>query len=63
MITGSNYEIRSTEIFEKIGWKKIEIILKVPISLAGSLRIGKEHKKLVNKFFNLFLFSSIVSEI
>ena len=27
---------------------------KVPISLMGSLRIWKEHKKLVNKFFNIF---------
>jgi hypothetical protein len=28
-ITGSNYEIiRSSEIFEKLGWEKIEIILK-----------------------------------
>jgi hypothetical protein len=30
------------------------LIYKVPISLVGSLRIWKEHKKLVNKFFNLF---------
>ena len=37
--------------------------LKVPISLRGSLRIWKEHKKLINKFFNIFSFSSIVSEI
>ena len=28
MITGSTYEIRSTEIFEKLGWERIEIILK-----------------------------------
>jgi hypothetical protein len=28
VITGSNYEIKSTEIFEKLGWEKIEIILK-----------------------------------
>ena len=28
VITGSNYEIRSTEIFEKLGWEKIETILK-----------------------------------
>jgi hypothetical protein len=28
VITGSNYEIRSSEIFEKLGWEKIEIILK-----------------------------------
>ena len=28
MITGSNYETRSTVIFEKLGWEKIEIILK-----------------------------------
>jgi hypothetical protein len=28
VITGSNYEIRSPEIFEKLGWEKIEIILK-----------------------------------
>ena len=28
MITGSNYEIRSSEIFEKLGWEKIETILK-----------------------------------
>ena len=27
-MTVSNYEIRSTEIFEKLGWEKIEIILK-----------------------------------
>jgi hypothetical protein len=27
-MTGSNYEIQSTEIFEKLGWEKIEIILK-----------------------------------
>ena len=30
---------------------------KVPVSLMGSLRIWKEPKKLVNKFFNIFLFS------
>ena len=30
------------------------IHLKVPVSLRGSLRIWKEHKKLVNKFFNFF---------
>ena len=28
VITGSTYEIRSTEIFEKLGWERIEIILK-----------------------------------
>jgi uncharacterized protein YdiU (UPF0061 family) len=28
VITGSNYEIRSSEIFEILGWEKIEIILK-----------------------------------
>ena len=28
VITCSNYEIRSTEIFEKLGWEKIEIIPK-----------------------------------
>ena len=28
MITGSSYEIRSTEIFGKLGWERIEIILK-----------------------------------
>ena len=28
VITGSTYEIRSTEIFEKLGWEMIEIILK-----------------------------------
>ncbi len=28
VITGSNYETRSTVIFEKLGWEKIEIILK-----------------------------------
>ena len=28
VITGSNYEIRSSEIFEKLGWGKIETILK-----------------------------------
>ena len=28
--------------------------LKVPISLMGSLRIWKEPKKLVSKFFNIF---------
>ena len=28
VITGSTYEIQSTEIFEKLGWERIEIILK-----------------------------------
>jgi hypothetical protein len=28
VIIGSNYEIRSSEILEKLGWEKIEIILK-----------------------------------
>ena len=28
VITGSSYEIRSTEIFGKLGWERIEIILK-----------------------------------
>ena len=28
VITGSTYEIRSTETFEKLGWERIEIILK-----------------------------------
>ena len=28
VITGSSYEIRSTEIFEKLGWERIEAILK-----------------------------------
>jgi hypothetical protein len=28
VITGSNYEIRSSEIFEKLCWEKIEIILR-----------------------------------
>ena len=28
VITGSTYEIRSTETFEKPGWERIEIILK-----------------------------------
>ena len=41
----------------------LNIKFKVPISLRGSLWIWKEHKKLINKFFNLFWFSSIVSEI
>ena len=27
VIMGSTYEIRSTEIFEKLGWERIEIIL------------------------------------
>ena len=31
--------------------------LKVPISLMGSLRIWKEPKKLVSKFFNIFVAS------
>jgi hypothetical protein len=25
---GSNYEIRSTEIFEKLGWEKLKLFLK-----------------------------------
>jgi hypothetical protein len=29
-------------------------MFKVPISLVGSLRIWKEHIKLVSRFFNLF---------
>ena len=28
VMTGSTYEIRSTEIFQKLGWERIEIILK-----------------------------------
>ena len=35
----------------------------MPISLMGSLRIWKEHKKLVNNFLDIFLFSSICSKI
>ena len=38
-------------------------IVKVPISLVGSLRIWKEHKKVVSKFFTLFWFGSIFSLI
>jgi hypothetical protein len=42
-------------MFDSIELKEI---LKVSMSLVGSLRLWKE-QKLVNKFFNLFLFSSI----
>jgi hypothetical protein len=47
VITGSNYEIRSSETFEKLGWEKIEIILKKREHIMTFKALGGETQLLV----------------
>ena len=58
VITGSNYDIRSTEIFDQLGWEMIEII---PKKLANNMTSKTSRCETANSWDSLEPFSVILS--